>query len=60
MRWRNKSMDVFQWHRWFAWHPVSTGLTVVWCETIERRLWSSSPMPWWEYRECEGKSLEKS
>lgn len=27
----------FDWHPWFAWHPVKAGAVWVWLESIERR-----------------------
>jgi hypothetical protein len=56
--WKVVKTNIFKWHPWFAWHPVTVrvpGAEVkVWLEIIERR---RVPMgPWdmgfnmWEYR----------
>lgn len=39
------------WHKWFAWHPVSVGNEAVWLEVIERKVSYSIYDDWWEYRE---------
>jgi hypothetical protein len=37
MRWKSKKKNEGIWHRWFAWHPVTTvDDTRVWLETVER------------------------
>lgn len=48
---------VADWHRWFAWRPVTTyDGRVIWLHTVERRLiqkrdWlNSGPDHWWQHR----------
>jgi hypothetical protein len=32
--------ELREWHRWFAWHPVSIeDGRIVWLEVVERRIW---------------------
>lgn len=39
MRWRAKPfVDLWQWHRWYAWYPVRVENEWVWREWVERRL----------------------
>jgi hypothetical protein len=43
----------YEWHRWFAWHPVRVGpRDCRWLEVLERRRVSGAPYcgPSWEYR----------
>lgn len=58
MRFGNQPED-YEWHAWFAWHPVSLDLYVpdrgtihpiIWLETIERRLKIGSLYDSWEYK----------
>lgn len=37
LRWPVSQPRAPQWHRWFAWHPVTIGSERVWLTTIERR-----------------------
>jgi hypothetical protein len=37
MRTHAPILDEYQWHRWFAWHPVQCGDTRVWWEWVERK-----------------------
>lgn len=37
-KWRDAHAKLFDWHRWFAWHPVRIGNNDCrWLETVERR-----------------------
>lgn len=48
MRWSRKDpMDIFKWHRWFAWYPVQTATMWFWLEPIARRRDYSNS--YWEY-----------
>jgi hypothetical protein len=51
MRWQPKSCDWKGWHKWFAWHPVNVGGTMVWLETIYRKQKGTGygATPIWEY-----------
>jgi hypothetical protein len=57
MRWWDKSRNLFDWHRWFAWYPVKTTVWWVWFEVVERKLeWLPVHDEWgptqrWHYRE---------
>lgn len=47
--------DLHEWHRWFAWHPVfdrwaDTRATMIWLETIERRMVTDRGGFYYEYR----------
>lgn len=53
----HKSLNLEQWHRWFAWHPVKLEVdpgedsTWVWLETIEQRRQPGWPYGYtWRYR----------
>lgn len=61
----NCRQDIFEWHKWFAWHPVNTKRvkmgsrycwTTFWWVEIERRAisdgWDSDGWDscYWEYR----------
>jgi len=35
VRWPRHDRE--EWHRWFAWHPVTVGKEWVWWEHVERR-----------------------
>lgn len=57
MRWRTKDHNAAflakrEWHRWFAWLPVTTAYPErIWLETVERRLVDGGAYhDWWEYR----------
>jgi hypothetical protein len=47
-------LAVYQWHRWFAWHPVEIETKhlreSVWLETVERRKVDTYGGSHWEYR----------
>lgn len=51
MRFPAKKYPKYEWHRWFAWHPVRLGQwrdgELVWLETVER-VWISGDG--WYYR----------
>lgn len=60
MRWRNDKLKwLHEWHRWFAWYPVTIGKDRVWLETVER-ICIEIPTPDgpfvcaydWQYRNC--------
>jgi thiosulfate reductase cytochrome b subunit len=51
MRWRGKSKDHYEWHRWFAWFPVKTEVWWVWLEHVDRCRFAHRAGGWWEYRE---------
>lgn len=60
MRWKQKVRpDLrYEWHRWFAWHPVNVAGfnaypgTFVWLETVERRLCENERSDdYWQYRD---------
>ena len=48
--------NLWQWHRWFAWHPIRIGKKIVWLEFVNRSQNCDSAPPWlggsywWEYR----------
>ncbi len=51
MRWRRRvPQDEYEWHYWFAWHPVAICEYRVWWEVIERRRSYSSRVNYWDYR----------
>lgn len=62
MRWTSEQEVDTEFHRWWAWKPISLGLEVyedqepihkrVWLEWVERRRigWNASGMPIYEYR----------
>jgi hypothetical protein len=46
-KWKNS----FEWHRWFAWHPVSiNGDEIVWLIWVERKREITWWEHWWNYR----------
>ena len=47
--WR-KALHREEWHRWYAWHPVEAGDTLVWLRWIERRRCYAVVDEWWEVR----------
>lgn len=56
MRWKHKTFDRSEWHKWFAWYPVVIDGENVWLETVERRACFSQPYPddtIYEYRDRE-------
>ena len=51
-RTHNKAIEwraSFDWHKWYAWHPVSDGNVTVWREDIWRRRVGSWSAVFWEY-----------
>jgi hypothetical protein len=57
MKWNTKApVNITQWHRWYAWHPVRyDGTTTwVWLEYVERKSVREHDYDgdyiWWEYR----------
>jgi hypothetical protein len=68
MRWakrNHKRLD--QWHKWFAWYPVTIGNIHIWLTIVERKgtwcLQDAGGSFWygfdWEYREKEIKNKTK-
>ena len=61
MRWRDGWTASYEWHEWFAWHPITIAGTTIWLETVSRRR-RSKPWPFlpltspvfWEYRTLDG------
>lgn len=54
MRWPvYEGIDIFEWHPWFAWHPVRLKgtRTWVWLETVERYYHCTWGGGVWEYRD---------
>ena len=47
--WR-KALHREEWQRWFAWHPVQAGDSLVWLKWIERRRCYAVIDEWWEVR----------
>lgn len=37
MKWQSKYQKNFQWHKWFAWYPISWGNYNYWLQWIWRR-----------------------
>src|SRR5215210_9421586 len=50
MRLWQKALHREEWHRWFAWHPVEAGDSLVWLKWIERRRCYAVIDEWWEVR----------
>ena len=50
MRVWQKALHREQWQRWFAWHPVEAGDSLVWLTWIERRRCYAVVDEWWEAR----------
>lgn len=51
MIWRREKLNKEEWHTWFAWKPVAISKwSMVWLETIERRLVIGQFDSWWKYR----------
>ena len=50
MRLWQKALHREEWHRWFAWHPVEAGDSLVWLTWIERRRCYAVVDEWWEVR----------
>jgi hypothetical protein len=48
VRWRAKNRA--NWHRWFAWYPVSIDGQLVWLEIVERRCGETFCGDYKEYR----------
>ena len=40
----------YQWHPWYAWHPVTIDKSRVWLEVIERRRFPDAYPLIWDYR----------
>jgi len=61
MRWTSTYTDTYEWHTWFAWHPVRiahvrrsrTTLAEhwVWLAKIERKAVGNYGGSYWDYRE---------
>ena len=53
MRWSIGYTDLFKWHSWYAWHPVTIAATDewVWLERIQRRMFATYGGGGWKYRE---------
>lgn len=49
--WEEKRAYLYEWHQWFAWHPVVVGTEWVWLERVERRARSYWGGPNFEYQE---------
>lgn len=47
---QSERQALFEWHRWFAWHPVVIDGSVVWLERIERQRYSDWNTCFWKYR----------
>jgi hypothetical protein len=51
---RQPPMPVFEWHRWFAWHPVllrvDGELHLAWLQTVERMTNRYGSITKWRYR----------
>jgi hypothetical protein len=49
-----KENDIYNWHRWWAWHPVvidtDTSKALVFFEHVERRRAERFGAAFWEYR----------
>jgi len=50
MRVWQKALHRDEWQRWFAWHPVQAGDSLVWLQWIERRRCYAVIDEWWEVR----------
>lgn len=41
-------MNIYNWHDWFAWFPVSTqDGQLVWLKTVQRRMKKDARQVWW-------------
>jgi hypothetical protein len=39
MRFKLKiSVPLYEWHKWYAWHPVFIDNMIVWLEPVERKI----------------------
>ena len=55
MRWpkhQKRWSRVTDWHKWFAWYPVTIGDTRVWLEVVSRKLSYDGYTLFWEYRDA--------
>jgi hypothetical protein len=50
MNWPVSTLDMYEWHRWFAWFPVEIEGRRHWLETVERRWYGCHGGDCTEYR----------
>ena len=49
MEWNSRWHKSFEWHYWYAWHPILLGKKYVWLESIKRRRIEDGYDAVWEY-----------
>ena len=42
MKWKyHPKNNIYEWHKWYAWHPIVVDNKWVWLEYVMRRKWSN-------------------